>query len=264
MHPPREHFGTRGAGVDIGKTARELTSSKFSFMQAEDWALGRTHADALEELAESWDRLVLDDHMRAGDTFRRRRFCKFVVRTEDMAFEELNDFGFFQAAAINTYAGGTRREFAPIEPRVRNNAVVREIIRTCLRAIGRHEGNEDAPTAWKVHVHQCRIDCSRSMIGRPTPEGLHRDGHDFVGMHLMSRCGIDGGISDICDSEGRSLMKVTLENRMDGFLVDDRVLLHGVSQITPSTGDTGHRDMLVIDYNREDPHHENRNHRQAA
>ena len=69
-------------------------------------------------------------------------------------------------------------------------------------------------------------------------------------MHLMNLVNVDGGTSRICSNDGQRLMTVTLRNRMDGFLVNDRALRHGVSQITPSTTDSGHRDMLIIDYNR--------------
>lgn len=213
--------------------------------------------------------------MHPGDGFRRRRFCKYVVRISPkragaagLDFEELDDFGFFQSAAINTYAGGIRRDFAPVEPEIRRNAAVRGIVGSCLRTLMRcidEQGEDkDEVATWNVYLHQMRIDCSASMVGRPTPEGLHRDGHDFISMHLIDRHGIDGGTSTICDTDGRALMTLTLRERMDGFLLDDRSLLHGVSQITPTTGDAGHRDMLIVDYNRDHRDHENRHHRPAA
>ncbi|RZL57111.1 MAG: hypothetical protein EOP70_04725 [Variovorax sp.] len=217
--------------------------------------------------------------MHTGDRFRRRRFCKYVVRVsrEDagpagMTFEELDDFGFYQSTAINTYAGGIRRDFAPVEPAIRRNEAVREIVGTCLRALMRcteaeaEDGDErgDGVATWNVYLHQMRIDCSTSMVGQPTPEGLHRDGHDFISMHLMDRAGIEGGTSTLCDTDGRTLMTLTLRDRMDGFLLNDRALLHGVSPITPTTDAAGHRDMLIVDYNRDHRDHENRHHRPAA
>lgn len=235
--------------MNLEKAARELASQKFSFMTAEEWTLNRQHPDAWKDFTGSWDRLATDNYMKEGDTYRQRRFCKYVVDPATMTFEELDDFVFHQTHAINSYAGGRTREFAPVEPQVRQNRVLREIIESCLKAILCSVAGHR--TTWKVYVHQFRIHCSSALTGQPTPEGMHRDGHDFISMHLMNRVGIQGGISTLSDDEGRALKTVTLKNRMDGFLVNDRALRHGVSQITPTTAESGHRDMLVIDYNRE-------------
>ncbi|MDB5818186.1 MAG: hypothetical protein JWQ11_1826 [Rhizobacter sp.] len=233
----------------LDEAARELGSQKFSYVAAGQWALDRTRPDAWSDLVDSWNRLETDHYMKHGDRYRQRRFCKFRVDPSTMSFQELDDYVFHQTTEINSYAGGMRREFSPVEPSIRQNTVLREIVESCLEAILL---SADCPRAtWKVFVHQFRIQCSHRVTGQPTPEGLHRDGHDYISMHLMNRVGVEGGVSSICDEQRRSLMSVTLENRMDSFLVNDRALLHGVSQITPSTAEPGYRDMLVIDYNRE-------------
>lgn len=229
--------------------ARELTTQNYSFATADEWTLNREHLDAWKDFTGSWERLVNDNYMKEGDTYRQRRFCKFIVDPSTMTFEELDDFVFHQTHAINSYAGGRRREFAPVEPRIRQNSILRQIIETCLRAI-LCSGAGQTKT-WKVYVHQFRIHCSSSLTGQPTPEGMHRDGHDFISMHLMNRVGVQGGISTLSDDEGRILKTVTLRDRMDGFVVNDRALRHAVSQITPAAAEAGYRDMLVIDYNRE-------------
>ena len=236
--------------MNIEKTARELDAQNYSFTSSDEWSLINRYPEDWATLAESWDRLAVDRYMKSGDTYRQRRFCKYAVDASRATVVELDDFGFYQSRAINSYAGGQRREFAPVEPDIRKNRIVREIIQTCLHAI--LDCDPDLPKKWNVFVHQIRINCSRSAVGQPTPEGLHRDGHDFISMHLIDRVGVEGGTSRICSIDGRPLMTVTLRHRMDGFLVDDRALLHGVSQITPSTADAGHRDMLIIDYNRDE------------
>jgi hypothetical protein len=218
-------------------------------MTSDEWTLNRKHADDWKDFLASWDRLVVDKYMKIGDTYRERRFCKYLVDASAMSFTELDDFAFYQPGAINSYAGDVRREFSPIAPEIRKSRILVEIVKACLEAI---LISADAPARlWGVYVHQIRINCNGSITGQPTPEGLHRDGHDFVSMHLMGRTRVEGGRSHICDKHGRSLTAVTLENRMDGFLINDRAVLHGVSPITPASTEGGHRDMLIIDYNRE-------------
>ncbi|MDB5877226.1 MAG: hypothetical protein JWQ41_640 [Variovorax sp.] len=236
--------------MNIVKTSRELSSQNFSFVPSEEWALNGKFAAAWDELVGSWDRLEADRYMKPGDDYRKRRFCKYRVDVADMKLVELNDFSFYQLSAVNSYAGGLRRDFAPVEPEIRRNVVISSIVRTCLEAI--NASQQKPSRKWQVYLHQIRINCNRKVFGQPTPEGLHRDGHDFISMHLMKRVGIDGGTSRICSLDGQRLMTVTLRNRMDGFLVNDSALLHGVSQIMPSAADAGHRDMLIIDYNRDE------------
>ena len=238
--------------MNLEKTARELNSQNFSFVSSEEWPLAERYPDDWKTFAESWGRLPVDRYMKNGDTYRQRRFCKYAVDASKAKTTviELDDFGFYQSRAINAYAGGLRREFAPVEPDIRKNRIVREIIQTSLHAI--LDCGRSLPKTWNVYVHQIRINCSRKAVGQPTPEGLHRDGHDFIGMHLIDRVGVEGGISSICGIDGQPLMTVTLRHRMDGFLIDDRALRHGVSQITPFIAETGHRDMLIIDYNRDE------------
>lgn len=31
------------------------------------------------------------------------------------------------------------------------------------------------------------------MQGNPTPEGIHKDGHTFISMHMIGRYNIEGG-----------------------------------------------------------------------
>lgn len=234
--------------MNIERSARELSSKNYSFIESDEWALLRLHPEDWKDFCGSWNRLVADRYMKEGDTFRERRFCKYVVNASEMSFKELDDCGFFQPSAINSYAGDLRREFSPVEPNIRKSRILLEIIKTCLGAI--LVDCESSAKIWSVYIHQFRINCDITLTGKPTPEGLHRDGHDYISMHLINRSRIEGGESHICTRSGRSLISVTLEDRMDSFLINDRAVLHGVSPITPSTAEPGHRDMLVIDYNR--------------
>ena len=58
----------------------------------------------------------------------------------------------------------------------------------------------DAP--WYVEAHQFRIDTTDG-IGRPTPEGAHRDGVDFVAVVLVAREGIKGGETRVFEADGK-------------------------------------------------------------
>jgi hypothetical protein len=61
-------------------------------------------------------------------------------------------------------------------------------------ALGRRDSALKGAQPWFVEAHQFRIDTTDG-IGRPTPEGAHRDGVDLVAVFLVSRSGIKGGES---------------------------------------------------------------------
>ncbi len=236
--------------MQIERVSSALASNGFAYLRSEDWPQHHDDARAWASFAVSWNRLVPDPYMKPGDGFRHRRFGKFLVDARGAtAIEPLDDLTFFQSTDVNSYAGGIERKFSPLERDVRDSAILGATMRTCLQAI--HGSGIEPPRRWRVYVHQFRIDCAPSVVGRPTPEGLHRDGHDFISLHLIERAQIDGGVSSVCDADRRPLLEVTLERPMDGFLIDDRALMHDVSPIRPSGDGPGHRDMLVIDYNRE-------------
>lgn len=97
-------------------------------------------------------------------------------------------------------------------------------------------------------MHQFRIDAARSGA-TPTPEGVHRDGVDFVFMMLVQRRNIQGGETRIRDQAGETLARFTLSDPFDTAIVDDARLLHGVTPVTPlDLTQPAWRDVLVVTF----------------
>ncbi len=59
--------------------------------------------------------------------------------------------------------------------------------RTDLRRPGGRRAVVPEASRFEVGLHQIRVLATPDAPGRPTPEGRHRDGHDFIGMHLIGR-----------------------------------------------------------------------------
>ena len=68
--------------------------------------------------------------------------------------------------------------------------------------------------------------------GRPTPEGLHRDGVDYVLVLLIDRENIESGTTTIHDRDGGLLGSFTLTHALDAALVDDARVFHGVTAVS--------------------------------
>ena len=89
-----------------------------------------------------------------------------------------------------------------------------------------------APMSWHVEVHQFRIEANDGEVGRPTPEGLHRDGVDWVLVSLINRRNVADGVTEIAGPDGAGLERFILTEALDTALLDDRRVRHGVTAIS--------------------------------
>lgn len=84
-------------------------------------------------------------------------------------------------------------------------------------------------------------------MGRPTPEGAHRDGVAFVAVVLVDRLGVRGGETRVFDAAGPHGVRFSLETPWSALLMDNARVVHETTPILPEeTG--GHRDTLVLTY----------------
>jgi hypothetical protein len=101
---------------------------------------------------------------------------------------------------------------------------------------------------WFVEAHPFRIDTTDG-IGRPTPEGAHRDGVDLVVVLLVGRCNIKGGETRVFDVRGPQGMRFTLDQPWSALLLDDERVIHETTPIQPmNPGQPAHRDTLVLTF----------------
>lgn len=198
---------------------------------------GREELDALRE---SWDRLPPDTYLMDGGRYRRRRHSCFVIDGDRI--EQAPHRAHWQPRDYNALHGGMRRWFEPVEPEV----VSRPVWNGLLRGIGALCASLREVRPWYVEAHQFRIDTSDG-IGRPTPEGAHRDGVDYVAVVVVGRTGIKGGETRVFEAEGPAGQRFTLAEPWTLLLLDDARVIHESTPIQPLSGH-GHRDTLVLTY----------------
>jgi hypothetical protein len=100
--------------------------------------------------------------------------------------------------------------------------------------------------AWFIEAHPFRIDTSDG-IGRPTPEGAHRDGVDLVAVLMVGRHNIKGGESRVFEAAGPAGQRFTMTQPWTTLLLDDQRLIHETTPIQPlDVAQRGWRDTLVI------------------
>ncbi len=148
----------------------------------------------------------------------------------------------WQPTSYNALHGGLERWFEPIAPEVVKDPMWTQL----LVSLGSTFAQVRPVKRWYIEAHQFRIDTA-SGIGRPTPEGAHRDGVDFVALMLVQRRNVRGGETHVFDANGPSGIRFTMEEPWSLLLMDDARVIHETTPIQPD-GEGGVRDTLVLTY----------------
>ena len=202
-----------------------------------------------DSFAASWDHLGLDRYMADGGRYRRRRHAVFAVGAR--AIERKPHQPHYQSRDHNELNGGIERWFTPVEDAVASHPVLLAILSACHALFDGLTAPGARPAVWHVELHQFRIESSAGEDGQPTPEGLHRDGVDWVLVLLVARENIASGVTAIHDGQRRPLGRFTLAHPLDAAFVDDARVYHGVTAIRPLDPTApAHRDVLVLTFRR--------------
>jgi hypothetical protein len=194
----------------------------------------------LEALRPSWNDLPPDAHLRDGGRYRRRRHSCFVVEGE--AVHLVPHRAHWQPLEYNALHGGLERWFEPMRPDVLAMPVWSRLLARLSARASALKGAQP----WFVEAHQFRIDTTDG-IGRPTPEGAHRDGVDLVAVLLVAREGIKGAETRVFDASGPAGLRFTMTEPWTTLLLDDARVIHESTPIQPVVAQ-GHRDTLVLTF----------------
>ncbi len=202
--------------------------------------------------AKSWDDLAPDGFMADGGTYRKRRFACFSVTADGVTPKPPQPH--YQTLEDNPLNGGVARLFAPVLDAVAGHPMNRAVMATAFRVFADATPPALRPERWHVEMHQFRIEARPGECGQPTPEGLHRDGVDWVLVMMVRRENVAHGLSTIADAARRPLRTTTLTQPLEASFVDDHRVLHGVSPITAvDPTRPAFRDVLVMTFRAESP-----------
>src|SRR5713226_5132912 len=198
--------------------------------------------------ADSWNALEFDGHMADGGRYRRRRYGAYAA-TRDGAIIRKPHQPHFQTIDYNPLNGGVARWFEPITPEAGGGPSMRAILTFCRSLF---DSLAPGTFEWQIETHQFRIEARPDEQGRPTPEGLHRDGVDYVLVLLIDRRNIASGTTTIHDLGGRQLGSFTLTDSFDAALVEDARVYHGVTPVQArDPALPAFRDVLVVTFRTE-------------
>jgi hypothetical protein len=227
------------------KRAEELASAGYAVLDSDDYG-ELTAGPDFAAFRARWDDLPLDEAMPAGSTFRQRRFGRLHVELGESGIQVTPrpHEAFVQSAEINPMHMGRARVFAPVPDEALLSPSLHALVSFDVCVASAACGLR----AWSVNLHFVRIVARSDVPGQPTPEGRHRDGHRYVGMHLLGRDGCGGGESIVYGPDEQPVIRLTLRQPLDSLIVDDARMWH---QVTPVCAVAGHgvRDVLLVDLN---------------
>jgi hypothetical protein len=185
--------------------------------------------------------LPSDNFLKDGGRYRKRRHSCFVVNGEQLT--QVPHRAHWQPLEYNALHGGMQRLFEPMDAELVSQAAWQNL----LLWLGQVCSGLKGAQPWFVEAHQFRIDTTNG-IGRPTPEGAHRDGVDLVAVFLVDRQGVKGGETRVFEADGPKGQRFTLTEPWSLLLLDDARVIHETTPIQPVQADLkdAHRDTLVI------------------
>jgi hypothetical protein len=188
---------------DLSALAGPLCRDGFAHALAAD--MGRVlRARGLTDwagFAASWNDLGVDSYMADGGRYRRRRHAAFSASQAGIRRKPRQPH--YQSRDYNPLNGGIARWFDPVTDAVAGHPALHAILRFCLEMFGGCTPAETRPQSWHVELHQFRVESRAGEAGQPTPEGMHRDGVDWVLVLLVARENVARGETSIYDLQKR-------------------------------------------------------------
>jgi hypothetical protein len=205
---------------------------------------GPSPKDALV-FQESWNDLPCDEYMADGGRYRSRRHATLrALPSSHIVYVETHR-PHYQSLVYNHLNGNVARHFEPIRPQILGSVTMMAILRLCCDIFGRLSPYSH----WHIEIHQFRIDAKPNVEGKPTPEGMHRDGVDFVFMMMVKRTNVINGCTHIYDLDKKRINFFTLTDMFDTAIVNDQQVLHDVTPVIQSDIDrAASRDVLVVTF----------------
>ncbi|HEY9848985.1 MAG TPA: 2OG-Fe dioxygenase family protein [Leptolyngbyaceae cyanobacterium] len=201
------------------------------------FALEKVDSIKLEGFKRFFRELPVDPYIKGK--YRSRRLSRFLV-TDDRVTKLPHGY-FLQSKEYNPLIGDVRREYAEIDDALVTLDEFQKLIWEFQQYCKLSAGVE-------IGVHQIRITCSPNNFGNPAPEGIHRDGCDYVGIFSIDRDNVDGAETHLYTAKKEKPIFKKVLHPGELLLVNDRDFLHFTTPVKPILPQIGTRDVFVLTY----------------
>ncbi|MDI9333689.1 MAG: 2OG-Fe dioxygenase family protein [Cytophagales bacterium] len=198
--------------------------------------------DELTPMQASWEAMPVDQYLKDGGRYRRRRHSSFTFENDALTLAPHR--AHWQPLTYNALHGGMTRWFEPMPAHILALPAWQKLL-TAFAKTANQLNAAFSVGAQYIEAHSFRIEAVEGGLGRPTPEGAHRDGVDLVGVFMVNRHNIKGGETRVFDARSSSGERFTLQEPWSLLLLDDAKVIHETTPIQP-LATFGFRDTLVL------------------
>ncbi|MGF1489471.1 MAG: 2OG-Fe dioxygenase family protein [Prochloraceae cyanobacterium] len=212
-------------------TALERSESTYNV----SFGLKKINSIKFSEFRNFFSDLPVDPYIKGK--YRQRRLSQFQIKEERLI--KLPHGYLFQSRDYNPIVGDIKREFAELAPEL----IALDEFKKLLFEFSNY--CQLKPEA-SIGVHQIRTICSPDNFGNPAPEGIHRDGCDYIAIVSIDRENIKGGETHLyLNKQEKPIFKKVL-NPGELLLLNDREHFHFTTPVKPVADGVGKRDVFVI------------------
>lgn len=199
---------------------------------------GHLDLPRLPDLQASFNNLPPDQY--AEKRLRSRRYSRYLLNNGTL--KHLSHKDFMQSKSINKAVGDVERNFEEIESKLETNPAFVKMFTEF-----RDHTNLSADSV--IEAHQIRWHCKR-FVKIPAPEGIHKDGFDFIAMYMVNTHNVDGGDIMIYPSLDAPPSFRKKLNPGDYVMLNDKKLYHYAAPLVPNANDEeGFWDLIVLTAN---------------
>lgn len=178
--------------------------------------------------------------------YRLRRYSKFRFRQSDGRIELQANSQFVQGDNLNRFQGNVARTYDDLTADTIASAGFAAMFRRFAATAG-------LPEQAEIEVHQMRIIAkSAAQAAESTPEGIHQDGFDRIGVFTVARHNAEGGELYLWrNPDDAAPLAACLPQAGDFCILNDSLLWHSASPVnTRSEAEAGYWDLFVLTANR--------------
>ncbi|MGQ4645975.1 2OG-Fe dioxygenase family protein [Lyngbya aestuarii] len=207
------------------------TELEYAFM----FTFKKVNSIKLEGIKQFFTNLPTDPYIKGN--YRSRRLSRFTISGDELI--KLPHGYLYQSKNYNPLVGDVKREFAELEDALIEHETFQHLVLAFSDSCKLHPETE-------IGVHQIRTTCSPQNYGNPAPEGIHRDGTDFIGIFSVDRDNIQGGETHLYIAKREKPVFSKILHPGELLLVNDHEFFHFTTPIKPIAESSGTRDVFVL------------------
>ena len=196
----------------------------------------------------SYNNLPIDLINDDGFPIRSRRYANYIIEKDNFQ-NNLNIFYTGKNKFLQDVDDSRKEEriFPLIEEKFISDDFLLRFMTHCCSLDNLKDNN-----CYDISLHQVRQICYPNVESHNSPEGIHKDGADYIVSALvMNRYNINGGESIVYDDDNKNKNKNKIYNTIlekgEGIFQDDKRLWHYVTPITTDNNYIGIRDIIGLD-----------------